>query len=150
MARLAWLVPGVLAGGPHPAHGEGGHSRAIEELRREGIGAIVSLTEKPLVLQGVLVEYQHAPTPDGDAPEYLDSICNFIDAARRRGVGTFVHCHAGVGRTGTVLAAWLIWSRGMTAWAAIDEVRATYNRHAVESEAQLLALQAFERRNRLI
>jgi hypothetical protein len=38
----------------------------------------------------------------------------------------------------------------MTAWAAIDEVRATYNRHAVESEAQLLALQAFERRNRLI
>ncbi len=142
---IKWLVPGILAGGPHPAP-SGDRTevqRAIRELRAAGVGAIITLTEHALDLDGAFMDHMHAATPDGEPPRHLDTICTFIDAARRRGEGTFVHCLAGIGRTGTVLAAWLIWSRGLSAWAAIDEVRATYHRFAVESQAQTRALEAF-------
>ncbi len=54
-----------------------------------------------------------------------------------------VHCLAGQGRTGTVLAAWLI-RQGATTDDAILEIRAACPQ-AVENEAQLACLRAFER-----
>ena len=148
-----WLKEGVLAGGPHldpfgdPAHLE----RVLSELEHAGIGAIVSLCELPVELPPASgFEYLHAPTPDGEAPEDLEALCTFIDTERRHGRGTFVHCHAGQGRTGTVLAAWLIWSEGRSARAAIEEVRSSYHPLAVETSPQMGALEAFARRHRLI
>ncbi len=145
-----WLIPGVLAGGPHlDPYGEPGQlARATADLALHGIGAVISVVELPLALEGL--EYLHAPTPDGEAPEDLEHLCMFIDAAKQRGVATFVHCQAGQGRTGTVLAAYLIWSRGLRAWEAVDEVRRAYHTSAVESAAQLAALEVFARRHKLI
>lgn len=152
-AYLRWLIPSVLAGGPHPdPNGDPAQlARALDIFRANGIRAIVSLVELPLALPSQSgLDYLHAGTPDGDAPDDSEALCTFIDAARRRGVGTFVHCQVGQGRTGTALAAYLIWSQGQRAWQAIDEVRAAYHRQAVETTAQLGALEAFERRHRLL
>jgi len=150
---LRWLVPGVLAGGPHPdpSHDPAQLSAALDELVRRGVGAVVSVCELPLdVPGGSGVEYLFAPTDDGEAPEDLERLCELIDAVRRRGAGTFVHCHAGQGRTGTVLAAYLIWSEHKRALEAIEDVRRLYNPHAVETAAQVSALEAFARRHRLL
>jgi atypical dual specificity phosphatase len=148
-----WLIPGVLAGGPHldPFHEPETLTQALADLRNAGIGQIITLVELPLEVPSESgIEMLHVPTLDGEPPEDLEALCAFIDGGKLRGVGTFVHCVAGQGRTGTVLAAYLIWSEQRRAWDAVDEVRRVYNPRAVESPQQLDALEAFERRHRLV
>jgi atypical dual specificity phosphatase len=148
-----WVSPGVLAGGPNPDpyHDPPALARALADFRANGIGQIVTLTEIPLDLPADAgIEYLHAPTLDGEAPDDLEALCANIDGAKLRGAATFVHCQAGQGRTGTVLAAYLMWSERLVAWDAVDEVRRRYHRAAVESPQQLTALQVFERRHKLI
>jgi atypical dual specificity phosphatase len=148
-----WLVPHVLAGGPHiDPYAEPETLRgALDELKAAGIGQIITLTDKPLAVPADAgFEVRHASTMDGEPPDDLESLCEFIDGGKLRGVGTFVHCIAGQGRTGTVLAAYLIWSEQRRAWDAIDEVRRVYHPRAVETSQQLAALEAFERRHRLL
>ena len=57
-----------------------------------------------------------------------------------------VHCGAGLGRTGVVLAAYLV-SKGMTAQAAIARVR-RLRPHSIETEDQALSVESFARRRR--
>jgi protein-tyrosine phosphatase len=69
---------------------------------------------------------RHAPIPDfrlADPPMLLDVILPFLDQADARGEKTVVHCAGGSGRTGHVLAAWLVHGRGYTAQAALAAVR---------------------------
>jgi atypical dual specificity phosphatase len=54
-----------------------------------------------------------------------------------------VHCAAGQGRSATILGAWLV-RDGATADDAIAELRTVCDR-AVENEAQIACLRAFER-----
>jgi atypical dual specificity phosphatase len=152
-ALFRWLEPGVLAGGAHPdPYGDPSElARALAAFRAAHIGALVTVHEIPLALpDGAGFSYLHLPTDDGEPPEDLEAICQLVDAAKLRGVGTFVHCAAGVGRTGTALAAYLIWSGIRTAGSAIDEVRARYHRSAVETPNQVTALEAFARRHKLL
>ena len=53
-----------------------------------------------------------------------------------------VHCLAGLGRTGTVLAAWLVFE-GITAETALQRVRAIESQY-VQSELQENILFAYE------
>ena len=55
-----------------------------------------------------------------------------------------VHCKAGIGRTGTVLAAWLIREGGLSADAAIKRLR-TIKSTYVQSEVQEQFLDLFEK-----
>jgi atypical dual specificity phosphatase len=144
-----WLVPGVLAGGPHPRTG-GAYARNLEHLTGAGFGGLVSLCERDdAPPEASDLEFLHVPTPDGEPPGELVGICHFIDGVRARGAATFVHCLAGLGRTGTVLGAYLVWRERLRAWDAIEEVRRRYCQSAIETPAQYDALQAFERRCRL-
>jgi protein-tyrosine phosphatase len=52
-------------------------------------------------------------------------ILPFLAEADRFGEKTVVHCAAGVGRTGYVLSAWLVYGRGFTNRDAIAAVRKT-------------------------
>ena len=54
------------------------------------------------------------------------------------------HCHAGRGRTGTLLAAMLIWYRPDFA-RATQQIKAT-NRHWIETQSQMEFLELFARR----
>lgn len=148
-----WLEPGLLAGGPHPdPFGDPAQlARALRAFRDANIGALVTVHEIPLRLPDPdAFSYLYLPTDDGEPPEDLEAICQLIDAGKARGVGTFIHCAAGVGRTGTALAAYLIWCGARTAGSAIDEVRARYHRSAVETPNQVTALEAFARRHKLL
>ena len=61
-----------------------------------------------------------APAPDLD---WLRRMVQFIDAQRRGGDTVFVHCRAGVSRSGMVVVAYLMFEHGWTRDEALDFVR---------------------------
>ncbi|GEM_PF-393970 len=100
----------------------------LDELRREGVTALVTLTEDALdahVVRLAGLEYLHVPIEDFQAPS-LAQIREFVDFARERierpQGAVAVHCFAGRGRTGCMLACYLV-ADGLEAEDAISTVR---------------------------
>jgi atypical dual specificity phosphatase len=73
----------------------------------------------------------------------MELLVDWIEARRRAGGHVYVHCLAGKGRTGTVLAGWLMRHRGLDATQAINHLRARQPA-AVESPEQEAFLDAYE------
>ena len=124
----------------------------LEWLRRHGIEVLISLTEDPLRRDwvndtGILVV--HEPIDDMEAPtqEQLDRCVSAIARAREKNMGVAVHCGAGLGRTGVVLAAYLV-HQGEAARDAIAHVR-RLRPGSIETEEQAAAVMEFGRRKRL-
>jgi atypical dual specificity phosphatase len=143
MHRFYWVIENVLAGCSRPgAHG-GNVEHDLETLRGHGIGALLTLTESPLP-RGSLERHEilslHLPVDDFHAPtstQMLDALA-FLDDARAASTPVAVHCLAGQGRTGTVLAAYLI-RGGLRAADAIAEIRSICP-GAIQAEPQMRAL----------
>lgn len=170
MESFYWLVEGALAGCGRPGGPDGrirpwrsgrDISDAEEQRARlmlendlawltsHGIGAVLTLTETPLpagAIERYGLKVLHVPIDDLTAPTpvQLDLALAFIDGQRAVGRKVAVHCLMGQGRTGTVLAAYLVRS-GVTVEAALRELRAVCP-GAVGSREQERALYAFERR----
>jgi atypical dual specificity phosphatase len=152
MDGFYWLIPGRLAGVGRPGRQgrDAGPRHVLEQdllwLREQGIGAILSLTETPLgddVLDELGFVSLHLPVVDmtPPLPDQLVSALAFIDEQTTAGHPVAVHCLMGQGRTGTVLAAFLI-RDGMAPAAALAELRAVCP-HAVENDRQERALDQF-------
>ena len=73
-------------------------------------------------------QVQHVPITDFDvvdSTQFHDRICPFLREADQAAEPTVVHCSAGSGRTGHVLALWLVHGRGYDLRRAVETVRAT-------------------------
>lgn len=102
--------------------------RDLDWLKSKDVGAILSLTELPAPsswLANSGLEYRNVPVKNHTAPSQaqLEECVDFIEANIRKGKKTLVHCAAGKGRTGTVIAAYLCRSNNVSAEDAIREVR---------------------------
>ncbi len=143
LPNFGWLVPGELAGIARP-----GSRAALEALAAEGVRVLVNLGERPLPadeLTRVGLRATEVPVADFTAPTpaQLEAAVGVIEQAVAAGRPVAVCCGAGLGRTGTVLAAALV-RRGRSAAAAVAEVRAR-RPGSVETPEQEAAVAAYAR-----
>jgi protein-tyrosine phosphatase len=86
----------------------------LDCLRAEGIGAILNLCGEFCDLHDIECaagfEVYHMPLADEEAPELaeLEKALAWLDEAIYLGKKVLIHCRHGIGRTGTVLNAYLL------------------------------------------
>jgi atypical dual specificity phosphatase len=76
--------------------------------------------------------------------EEMEEAVNFIDKEIQRGRPVLVHCAAGKGRTGAVLAAYMMKKQNLTAKQAIERMRIK-RPGSVQSITQETALSMYEK-----
>jgi len=143
-ANFSWIIDGKLAGHSAPS--------SIDDLmwlKDQGINALVRMIEsdKAIVKQKQITDLGmwdcHEPVPDFEAPEHnqINKVINFINTSlsAQRPVG--VSCKAGLGRTGTILACYLV-SQGYDTLAAINEIR-NKRPGSIETKGQENAVKAY-------
>jgi atypical dual specificity phosphatase len=143
--NFLWLRKGELAGTPRP-----GLLIELEydliALKRVGITVLVSLTTKPVdstVLNKYDIKGIAFPIKDMGVPtvESAIKLCKQVSQLTEQGEAIAMHCKAGMGRTGTMLVAQLIWE-GESALDALESARCIEPRW-VQSEAQVAFLEEF-------
>ena len=143
---FAWLEPGRLAGTPLPGV-VNDMEHDLAALKRMGISRLITLTERDLpqdALQSHGLANLHLPIRDHEAPSLgqIQMLLKRMEMLLNKGEVLAVHCLAGIGRTGTVLAAWLV-REGLTASEALRRVRLIDHQY-VQSTEQESFLQAYE------
>ena len=121
--NFSWLIQDEIAGMGRPV----AIVADLEFLKDNSIESIVSLTELPLhktLIEEFGFEYKHIPIPDFSTPtqEQIEEFVTFVNNLLSSKKKIVVHCEAGIGRTGTMLACYLV-SKGYNAENAISEVR---------------------------
>lgn len=143
---FSWIEKPRLAGLARP---DG--PQELAWLREQGIQLLVSLQEESLRRDWVNdagLMLLHIPVEDMEAPtqEQIDRAVTAINRANQAGLGVGVHCGAGLGRTGVMLACYLV-SKGLSAANAIARVR-RLRPSSIETPSQEEAIAEFARRQR--
>jgi atypical dual specificity phosphatase len=143
---FSWVEKPLLAALARPTEMED-----FTWLREHGIELLVSLTEDMprkdwAEAAGLLVF--HEPMEDMQAPdaEQFERAVSAVLRATEKGIAVAVHCGAGLGRTGVVLAGYYV-AKGMSASNAIAKVR-KIRPGSVETDDQAEAIADFARRRR--
>jgi len=124
--NFSFVIPGKLAGA-----GRFGSGQQLQEdlwiLGKEGIGGVVCLTSQPPEERAMTqagLACLHLPVHDFDAPspDQIDAFVAFVDEQNAAGRGVVAYCGAGLGRTGTLLASYLV-HLGEDPEEAIESIR---------------------------
>jgi atypical dual specificity phosphatase len=145
---FVWLIRGRLAGTPYPGI-SGDMQRDLALLQDVGITDLISLTEDTFdaaLAQSFAIQVSHFPIVDMQVPSIQDAyrLCRALDEKISAGRVIAMHCKAGLGRTGTMLAIYDLWlGKGeRTATEAIANVR-SLNGLMIQSDVQTEFLDLF-------
>ena len=138
LANCYWVVPGKLLAGEYPAGASLDATRErLKRLTEAGIAAFIDLTQPGEVPSyeaelpaGVL--YLRKPLPDHGLPEepsrmsgILESLRKALDSSRP----VYLHCRAGIGRTGIVAGCFLA-EQGLGGEGALAELNRLWKQSA--------------------
>lgn len=146
LQNFGWLVEDKIAGAALSDSAEG-----LSELWKLGIRAIVCLVEWPVdenLMARMGFEYLLLKIPSFMPPtqEQIDRFIEFSEEMEKKRKPVVVCCRMGWGRTGSMLASYLV-SKGFDAERAIKEVRRKRPR-SVESPEQEEAIRDYASRLR--
>jgi atypical dual specificity phosphatase len=146
--EFSWIERPLLAAMACP-----GSLEEYQWLRTQGIQLILSLMETPpprawineagLFSTHVPIEDMHPPTQ-----QQIDTCLNVIKKAHAKKIGVGLHCTAGLGRTGTLLACWFVDHEGMSGRDAVARIR-RLRPGSVETDEQVEAVTEFARRRKM-
>ena len=142
--NFSWVTEDKLAGSRLPVTQD-----EFKWVLDKGIKSIVTVREVPLPsrwIDGTDIDYLHLMVEDYGVPnmEVLDEAVNYIDKKIQSGKPVLVHCAAGKGRTGALLAAYMIKKENLTAEQAIEKIR-LMRPGSVQSLTQETALSMYEK-----
>jgi protein-tyrosine phosphatase len=133
-----WVRPGQLMAGEYPSDwNDRGTRKKLRGLLNECVSFFLDLTEareydlkpyaplleKEAAALGQGVEHQRMPIQDRGTPTtgQMTRILDTIDDVLAAGGTVYVHCYAGIGRTGTVVGCYLV-RHGITGEEALAEI----------------------------
>ena len=145
-SNFSWIIDDTLAGSGIPTTRE-----EFDWIVAQNVDAIITMTEDALPENWTsnLDGYLHIPTPDLEAP-IMDGIDCAVDFAHKKissGKRVMVHCAAGMGRAGTILACYLVRYEGLSANDAITKIR-NARPGSIQSLSQENVIKMYERRIR--
>jgi atypical dual specificity phosphatase len=130
--RLSWILPQELAVGSFPKN-----AASAAKLQAMGVTAILCLNEEAELAVPAEVSSQflwhRIAIPDGYTggipdPDHFAAALEILTAWRQTGQIMYVHCMAGIGRSPSVCAAYLVHQKRLPLPEAIQFVK---NCHAV-------------------
>ena len=138
LANSYWVVPGKLLAGEYPGGASPEATRArLKLLTAAGIDAFVDLTQPGEVPSyeaelpaGVL--YFRKPLPDHGLPEAPSRMTGILESLRRAldsSRSVYLHCRAGIGRTGMVAGCFLA-EQGLGGEGALSELNRLWKQSA--------------------
>lgn len=122
---LTWITDRLAVGSAPMSY------QALDSLREQGVAAILNLcaefTDLHTLESGHGFEVYHLPVEDEGTPELeeLEKALDWLDEAIYLGKKVLIHCRHGIGRTGTVLNAYIL-RRGLghrRAWLKLRGLR---------------------------
>ena len=140
--NFSWLIDEKLAGSGMPTSFD-----ELDWVLKQGVKSIVTMTENSLPDSWVKdINYLHVPTPDLTAPDMdrIDSAVEFIHEQITNKEAVMVHCAAGMGRAGTILACYFIKYQKHSAKEAIQKIRKE-RPGSIQSDVQEMAITFYEK-----
>jgi ADP-ribosylglycohydrolase len=130
-----WVRPGQLLAGEYPGSMSlADANQRIQLLMHAGVNSFVDLTEEGEMpaydtllseLSEQHIRYRRMAVLDHglpDSPAHMTRILDLIDSELAAGRCVYVHCRAGIGRTGTTVGCHLVRS-GLDSEAALDRLQ---------------------------
>ena len=139
--NFGWVLDDELAGSEGPASFDD-----LGFLYHRGVRAVIRMEERTIAADtGIDIDLvdMYEPVEDFTAPdmEQIQRMIDFIDQQTAEKRPVVVSCYAGIGRTGTVLACYLV-HRGMEPAAAISRVR-ELRPPSIQTASQEAAIHAY-------
>jgi len=133
--RFSWVLKDRLAGMERPGLFQN-IQKDLSFLKNEGISVIVNLEEYSWEYPSF--EQLHIPVEDFQPPkpEDFETCMEFLNQIIAGGKKAVVHCHAGMGRTNLMIAAFIVKSELIKPDLALERVKNARPAHLVTEKQE--------------